>query len=228
MDYKQELLTSPESVENVTLVSADRADLGSIGTSQEGSSTGCPVQDDSKITMEDMHFWVGNSEKSQSTSGASILQPEIEEEQFSFSDLDECKPGGSSSGGSTFPDTLKVDGKEIYDENETSPENGVENSKALSESIDIERKRDISGEQMERLVESLPIMRLQNNDDMDSSPCQPLSQSFDSCSKTSKWDLREDESSSGGLDAEKVAEGSPDLKAFKHVIANPEVGKEIL
>ncbi|KFK31807.1 hypothetical protein AALP_AA6G161200 [Arabis alpina] len=221
LESKQELLTSPKSVENVTLVSADQADLVSIGTSQEGSNTGSPVRDENKITMEDTQFSVGDYEKA--TNGASILQAEIEEEQFSFSDLGECKPCGSSSGESTFPDTLKVDGKETFDEKDTSPENGVENSKSLSGPIDIERKKDVSGEEMERLVESLPIMRLQNNDDMDASPCQPLSQSFDACSKTSKWDLREEESSSGGLDAEIVAEGSPGLKAFKHVIANPEV-----
>lgn len=209
MDSNQELLSALESVENVMLGSADQADLGSIGTSQEGSSTGSPVQDENKITVEDMHFSVENFEKSQS--------PEAEEEQFSFSDLDECKPGESSSEGLSFPDTVEADGKEIYDENEISPQNGVENSKGLSEPIDIEREKDISREDTERLVESLPIMRIQNNDDMDASPSKPLSQSFDSSSKTPKWDL----------DAEKAAEGSPNLKAFKHVIANPEVGKEI-
>lgn len=214
-------------MEIVTRSSADQADLRSIGTSQEGSSTGSPVQDENKITVEDMHFSVGNLKKSQSTSGESILQPEREDEQFSFSDLDECKPSGSSSGGSSLPDTIKVDGKESYDENEISPENGVENLKSLSEPINIERKKDISTDEMEWLAGSLPIMRLHNNDDMDVSPSQPLSQSFDPSFKTSKLDLRENESSSGGLDAEKVAEGSPKLKAFKHVIANPEVGKEI-
>ncbi|XP_024013238.1 phosphatidate phosphatase PAH2 isoform X2 [Eutrema salsugineum] len=217
LDSKQEL-SAPESVGNVIL------DLGSISVSQEGSSTGSPVQDENKINMEDMHFSEEGFEKSQSTGGARILQPEIEEEQFSFSDLDECKPGGSSSGeGSSFPDTVKVDGIEICDENGISHVNGVENSRAFSVAIDIERKKEISGEEMERLVESLPIMRLHNNGDMDASTCQSLSQSFDPCSNALKWDLREDESSSGGLDAEKVSEGSPHLKAFKHVLANPEV-----
>ncbi|KAL1206408.1 Phosphatidate phosphatase PAH2 [Cardamine amara subsp. amara] len=250
VDSKEELLSAPESVEKVTLGAADQTDLWSIGTSLEGSSNGSPVQDENKITVDYMQFPEGNCEKSQSTTGASVLQPEIEEEQFSFSDLDECKPGGSSSEGlsfpdtvkadgkevydgneispenvvenSSFPDTVKVDGKDSYDENEISPVNVVENSKTLSEPIDIERE-NISREDTERLVESLPIMRIQNNDDMDASPRQPLSQSFDSSSKTSKWDLREDESSSRGLDANKAAEGSANLKAFKHVIANPEV-----
>ncbi|KAL9812940.1 Phosphatidate phosphatase PAH2 [Arabidopsis thaliana] len=223
LDSKQELLRAPESVEIATLGSADQADMGSIGTSQEGSSTGSPVQDENKITIKDMHISAGDFEKSQSASGESILQPEIEEEQFSFSDLDECKPGGNSSVGSSSSDTVKVDGKESYDETKTSPENGVDNTMALSEPINIERKKDIFTDEMERLVGSLPIMRLQNIDDMDASPSQPLSQSFDPCFNTSKLDLREDESSSGGLDAESVAESSPKLKAFKHVIANPEV-----
>uniref|UniRef100_A0A1J3FRU9 phosphatidate phosphatase n=1 Tax=Noccaea caerulescens TaxID=107243 RepID=A0A1J3FRU9_NOCCA len=225
LDFKEEVSSVLDSVEDVTLCSADQAALRSrsIDTSQEGSSSGSPVQDESKITVEDMHFSAGSLEKSQSISGASILQQEMEEEQFSFSDLDECKPGRSSSGGSSVPDTGKADGKEIHDENETSPENGVENSKVLSEPIEIERKKETSGEEMERLVESLPIMRLHSNDDIEASPCQPLSQSFDPCSSTLKWDLREDESISGVLDAENVAHGSPNLKAFKHVVANPEV-----
>ncbi|KAG7536721.1 LNS2/PITP [Arabidopsis suecica] len=225
LDSKQDLLSAPESVEIVTVGSADQADLGSIGTSQEGSSTGSPGRDENKITINDMHISAGDFEKSQSASGESILQPEIEEEQFSFSDLDEGKPGGNSSGGSSSRDTVKVDGKESYDEIETSPEKGlvVENSMTLSEPINIERKKDISTDEMERLVGSLPIMRHQNNDDMDASPSQPLSQSFDPCFNTSKLDLREDESSSGDLNAENVAEGSPKLKAFNHVIANPEV-----
>ncbi|KAG5383293.1 hypothetical protein IGI04_034763 [Brassica rapa subsp. trilocularis] len=196
-DSKQEMLSVPESVESVA---ADQVDLWSIGTSQEGSSTGSLVQDESKITTGD------DFEKSQSTS---VLQPEMKEEQFSFSDLDDCKPAESSSGGSNSPHTVKVDGKE--------------DSKVLSEAVDIERKNDVSGEEVERLVESLPIMRLHDNDDMDASPCQPMSQSFDPCSNTSKWDLREDESSSRGLDAESVAESSPNFKAFTHVIANPDV-----
>ncbi|XP_010442111.1 PREDICTED: phosphatidate phosphatase PAH2 isoform X2 [Camelina sativa] len=223
LDSKQELLGAPESVEIVTLGSADQADLQSTGTSQEGSSTGSPVQDENKRTVEDMPFSVGNLKNSQSTSGESILQTEREDEQFSFSDLDECKPGGSSSGGSSLPDSIKVDGKQSYDKNETSPENGVENSKGLSEPINIERKKDISTDEMERLVGSLPIMRLDNNDDMGDCASQPVSQSYDPCFKTSKLDLGENESTSGGLDAEKVAEGSPNLKAFKHVIANPQV-----
>ncbi|KAH0909973.1 hypothetical protein HID58_033294 [Brassica napus] len=196
-DSKQEMLSVPESVESVA---ADQVDLWSIGTSQEGSSTGSLVQDESKITTGD------DFEKSQSTS---VLQPEMKEEQFSFSDLDDCKPAESNSGGSNSPHTVKVDGKE--------------DSKVLSEAVDIERKNDVSGEEVERLVESLPIMRLHDNDDMDASPCQPMSQSFDPCSNTSKWDLREDESSSRGLDAESVAESSPNFKAFTHVIANPDV-----
>lgn len=200
------MLSVPESVENVA---ADQVDLWSIGTSQEGSSTGSLVQDESKITTGD------DFEKSQSTS---VLQPEMKEEQFSFSDLDDCKPAESSSGGSNSPHTVKVDGKEI------SPAD----SKVLSEAVDIERKNDVSGEEVERLVESLPIMRLHDNDDLDASPCQPMSQSFDPCSNTSKWDLREDESSSRGLEAESVAESSPNFKAFTHVIANPDVGKGIL
>ncbi|XP_010481936.1 PREDICTED: phosphatidate phosphatase PAH2-like isoform X2 [Camelina sativa] len=223
LDSKQELLGAPESVENVTLGSADQADLQSIGTSQEGSSTGSPVQDENKSTVEDKPFSVGNLKKSQSTSGESILQTEREDEQFSFSDLDECKPGRSSSGGSSLPDTVKVDGKESYVENKIGPENGVENSKGLSEPINIERKKDIATDEMERLVGSLPIMRLDNNDDMGDCASQPVSQSYDPCFKTSKLDLGENESSSGGLDAEKVAEGGPNLKAFKHVIANPQV-----
>ncbi|CAN7091280.1 unnamed protein product [Brassica rapa subsp. narinosa] len=200
-DSKQEMLSVPESVENVA---ADQVDLWSIGTSQEGSSTGSLVQDESKTTTGD------DFEKSQSTS---VLQPEMEEEQFSYSDLDDCKPAESSSGGSNSPHTVKVDGKEI------SPAD----SKVLSEAVDIERKNDVSGEEVERLVESLPIMRLHDNDDLDASPCQPMSQSFDPCSNTSKWDLREDESSSRGLEAESVAESSPNFKAFTHVIANPDV-----
>ncbi|KAL0748417.1 hypothetical protein Bca101_030419 [Brassica carinata] len=196
-DSKQEMLGVPESVENVA---ADQVDLWSIGTSQEGSSTGSLVQDESKTTTGD------DFEKSQSTS---ILQPEMEEEQFSFNDLDDCKPAESSSGGSNSPHTVKVD--------------GIEDSKVLSEPVDIERKNDVSGEEVERLVESLPIMRLHDNDDMDASPCQPMSQSFDPSSNTSKWDLREDESSSRGLDAESVSENSPNFKAFTHVIANPDV-----
>lgn len=196
------MLSVPESVENVA---ADQVDLWSIGTSQEGSSTGSLVQDESKTTTGE----------SQSTS---VLQPEMEEEQFSFCDLDDCKPAESCSGGSNSPHTVKVDGKEI------SPAN----SKVLSEAVDIERKNDVSGEEVERLVESLPIMRLHDSDDMDASPCQPMSQSFDPCSNTSKWDLREDVSSSRSLDAESVAESSPNIKAFTHVIANPDVGKEIL
>lgn len=195
------MLAVPESVENVA---DDQVDLWSIGTSQEGSSTGSLVQDESKTTTGE----------SQSTSAASVMQPEMEEEQFSFSDLDDCKPAESSSGGSNSPHTVKVDGKE--------------DSKVLSEAVDIERKNDVSGEEVDRLVESLPIMRLHDNDDMDASPCQPMSQSFDPSSNTSKWDLREDESSSRGLDAESVAESSPNFKAFTHVIANPDVGKGIL
>ncbi|KAG2302387.1 hypothetical protein Bca4012_060697 [Brassica carinata] len=202
-DTKQEMLSVPESVENVAL------DLWSIGTSQEGSSTGSLVQDESKIIMGD------DFENSQST--RVVLQPEMEEEQFSFSDLDDCKPAASSSGGSNSPHMVKADGKEI------SPDNGVEDSKVLSEPVEIERKNDSSGEEVERLVESLPIMRLHNNDDMDASPCKPMSQSFDPCSNTSKLDLREDEPCSRGLDAESVAESSPNLKAFTHVVANPEV-----
>ncbi|CAA7041661.1 unnamed protein product [Microthlaspi erraticum] len=219
LDAKQELLSAPESVENLILGSR------SIGNSQEGSRSGSPVQDESKTTVEDMHFSVGSLEKSESISGGGILQQEMEEEQFSFSDLDECKPGRSSSGESSVPDTVKIDGKEIHDEdeNETSLENGVEDSKVLSEPIEIEGKKETSGEEMERLVESLPIMRLHSNDDIEASPCQPLSQSFDPCSSPLKWDLREDESISGVLGEENVADGSPNLKAFKHVVANPEV-----
>ncbi|XP_023636854.1 phosphatidate phosphatase PAH2 isoform X2 [Capsella rubella] len=223
LDSKQELLGAPESVEIVTLSSVDQADLQSISSSQEGSSTGSPVQAENKITEEDMQFSVENLKESQSSSGENILHPEREEEQFSFSDFDECKLGGSSSGESSLPDTMKVNGRESHDENEISPENGGEISKGLSEPISIERKKDISTDEMERLVGSLPIMRLDSNNDMDACPSQPLSQSFDPCFKTSKLDLRENESSSGGLDAEKVADGSPNLKAFKHVIANPEV-----
>ncbi|KAJ0252534.1 Phosphatidate phosphatase PAH2 [Hirschfeldia incana] len=194
-DSKQEMLSVPESVEN----GGEQVDLWSIGTSQEGSSTGSLVQDESKDGVE----------KSETTSG--VLQPGMEEEQFSFSDLDDCKPAESSSGGSDSPHTVKVvDGKE-------------KDSKVLSEAVDIERKNDVSGGEVERLVESLPIMRLHNNDDMGGSPCQPMSQSFDPCSDTSKWDLREDESCSRGLDAESVAESSPNFKAFTHVVANPEV-----
>ncbi|KAF8049295.1 hypothetical protein N665_2246s0003 [Sinapis alba] len=201
LDSKQEMLSVPESVENNVAAS----DLWSIGTSQEGSSTGSLVHDESKLTMGDASV---------------VLQPEMEEEQFSFSDLDDCKPAESSSGGSNSPRTVKVGGKEIC------PGNGVEESKVLSEPepVKIERGNDISGEEVERLVESLPIMRLHSNDDMDdASPCKPMSQSFDPCSSTSKWDLREDESCSRGLDAESVAERSPNLKAFTHVVANPEV-----
>lgn len=192
------MLSVPESVENV----ADQMDLWSIGTSHEGSSTGSLVQDDCKVTMGDL-----------STSG--VLRPEMEEEQFSFSDdLDDCKPAESSSGGSDSPHTVKVDGKEIC----------PEDSKVLSEAVDIEKKNDVSGEEVERLVESLPIMRLHDSGDMDASPCQPMSQSFDPCSSTS----RGDESCSRGLDAESFAERSPNFKAFTHVVANPEVGKEVL
>ncbi|CAH2046671.1 unnamed protein product [Thlaspi arvense] len=222
LDSKQELLCAPESLESVAMGLADQADLGNVDTSQEGNSTSSPVHDESKTTMEDIRLSEGEFGMSLSTSGASAPQEEMEEEQFSFSDLGECKPDGSS-GGSSFPDTVKADGKDICDENETSAENGVEDSKGLSVPIDIERRKDISGEEMERLVESLPIMRLHNDDDLGATPCQPLSQSFDPCSNTSKWELREDESSSRALDTENVADGIPNLKAFKHVIANPEV-----
>ncbi|CAN8267800.1 unnamed protein product [Cochlearia groenlandica] len=212
LDSKQEMLCDSQSVGNETLSLADQA-----GTCQEGSNSGSsPVQDENKVTIEDMHFSEGNFEISQSSS---ILKPDVEEDQFSFCNLDECKPGGSSFQGSSIFDTVQVDGKEIGDESETGPENCTENSKGLSEPIDIVRRKDIFGEEMERLVESLPIMRLHNNNDLASSPCRPLSQSFDLCSIT----LKEGESSSDGLDAEKVSKGSSDLKAFKHVLANPEV-----
>lgn len=182
----------------MTLSLAEQEDLWSIGTSQEGSSSGSLVRDESKITMGDDFV------KS---------QPEMEEEQFSFTDLDDCKPAESSSGGSNSPHIVKFDGKEISPNN-----NGAGDTKVLSEPVDIERKDDISGE-VERLVESLPIMRLHSNGDMDATPCKPMSQSFDP-----KWDSREDESCSRGLDAV----SSQNVKAFTHVIANPEMGKEIL
>lgn len=205
------MLVIPESVENVPLGLAYQADTRSI---QEGSSTGSLVQDENTVTVED------DFEKTQSTNGESVYHPEVvEEEQFSFSDIGDCKSAESSSEESRSRCTVEVDGKEIYDENEISPENSVEESKVLSEPIDIERKKDISGEDVERLAESLPIMRLQNDNDIDASPCQPMSQSFDPSSNTLK-------SSSRGLDAGNVTEGSPNLKAFKHVVTNPEVGKE--
>ncbi|CAH8390769.1 unnamed protein product [Eruca vesicaria subsp. sativa] len=224
---KQEMTSVPETVEDVALSLADQVDLWSIGTSQEGSSSGSLVQDESKVTMGD------GFEKSQSP-------PEMEE-QFSFSDLDDCKPAGSSSGGSNSPHTVKVDsphtvkvgsphtvkGGSLHTVKvggeEISPDNGVEDTKVLSEPVGIERGNGISGGEVERLVESLPIMRLQSNDDVDVSSCKPMSQSFDPCSDTSKWELREDESYSRGLDAESVAESSPNLKVFTHVIANPEM-----
>ncbi|KAJ0262553.1 Phosphatidate phosphatase PAH2 [Hirschfeldia incana] len=178
----------------------------SIDPSQEGTSTESLVQDENKMTVED------GFEKTQSTNGESVFQPEVEEEQFSFSDIGDCRSAESCSEETSSRVTVKVDGREIYDESETSLANGVEDSKVLSEPIDIERKTDISGEEMERLAESLPIMRLHNSNDIDASPCQPMSQSFDPSSDTLK-------SSSRGVDAE----GSPNFKAFKHVITNPEV-----
>ncbi|KAF8107771.1 hypothetical protein N665_0117s0039 [Sinapis alba] len=202
LNSKEEMLVVPESVENLPLGLAYQADTR--------SSSGSLVQDENKMTVDD------DFEKTQSTNGESVFLPEVEEEQFSFSDIGDCKSAEGSSEESSFRHTVKVDGKEIYDENEISPENGVEDSKVLSEPIDIEGKNNISGEEMERLAESLPIMRLQNNNDIDASPCQPMSQSFDPSSNTLK-------SSSTGLYAENVAEGSPNLKAFKHVITNPEV-----
>ncbi|KAG2262133.1 hypothetical protein Bca4012_013213 [Brassica carinata] len=206
LDSKEVMLVVAESVENVPLGLATR----SIGTSHEGSSTGSLAQDENKMTLED------DFEKTRSTNGESVFQQEVEEEQFSFSDIGDGKSAESSFEESSFRRIVEVDGKEIYDENKISPENGVEDSKVLSEPIYIVRKKDISGEEVERLAESLPIMRLQNDNDIDASPCQPMSQSFDPSSNTLK-------SSSRGLDAENVAEGSPNLKAFKHVVTNPEV-----
>ncbi|XP_018484931.2 phosphatidate phosphatase PAH2-like isoform X2 [Raphanus sativus] len=165
------------------------------------SSAGSLVQDDNKMAVDD------GFEKTQSTNGESVFQPEVEEEQFSFSDIGDCKSAETCPEETSFRDTVKVD------ENEVSVENSVEDSKVLSEPIDIERKKDISGEEeMDRLAESLPIMRLHNNNDIDASPCQPMSQSFDPSSNTLK-----------GLDAENVADGRPNLQAYKHVITNPQV-----
>ncbi|CAN7102782.1 phosphatidate phosphatase PAH2 isoform X1 [Brassica rapa] len=172
LDSKQQVLGVPE-------YQADKTSL------QEGSSTGSLVQDD--------------FEKTHPTNGATVQQPE---EQFSFSDIGDCKSAETSSQESSFLHTVKL---EIYDENEISPEN---DAKVLSEPIEIERKKDNSGEEMERLAESLPIMRLHNNNDIDAGPCrQPMSQSFDPSSNTLKPSSR----------------GSPSLKAFEHVITNPEV-----
>ncbi|CAH8346908.1 unnamed protein product [Eruca vesicaria subsp. sativa] len=197
LDSKQEMLGVPESVENVYQADTRR----SIGTSQEGSSTGSLslAQDVNDMTLED------GFEKTLSANGAR----EVEEEQFSFSDIGHYKSAESSFGESSLPHTVKADGKEIYDENEISHENGLEDSKLLSEPIEIERRKDISGEEMERLAESLPIMRLQNNSDIDASSFQPMSQSFDPSSNT--------------LNAVNVSGGSTNVKAFKHVITNPEV-----
>nr|VDD08420.1 unnamed protein product [Brassica oleracea] len=200
LNSKQEMLGVPESVEGLAYQAHTR-------TSQEGSSAGSLVQDENKMSLDDDFEMT-----TQSTNGARVQQPEVEEEQFSFSDLGHCKSAETSSEESSFLHTVKVEGKEICDDNEIIPENGVEDAKVLSEPIDIERKMDISGEEMERLAESLPIMRLHNNNDIDAGPCQPMSQSFDPSSNTLK-------PSSSGLDAE----GSPSLKAFKHVLTNPDV-----
>lgn len=93
------------------------------------SSAGSLVQDDNKMAVDD------GFEKTQSTNGESVFQPEVEEEQFSFSDIGDCKSAETCPEETSFRDTVKVD------ENEVSVENSVEDSKVLSEPIDIERKK---------------------------------------------------------------------------------------
>lgn len=48
---------------------------------------------------------------------------------------------------------------------------GKEDLKVLLEVVDIERKNDVFGEEVEWLVELLSIMRFYDNDDMDVSFC---------------------------------------------------------
>ncbi|XP_010552510.1 PREDICTED: phosphatidate phosphatase PAH2-like isoform X2 [Tarenaya hassleriana] len=218
-----ETATEPQEQDTVTLCALEierelssvpeQVDSGNFGASREGNIP--RIQDESKTGTEDSHV-------------ASNPQSDVsEEEQFAFSDLDECKHDGTGSVSSASPDTVKANEKEIFETNDVAREKHMEKSKVVSNPINIHRDTEYSREEEVRRVESLPNMQLLNSS-FDTDSCQPLSHSLGSKSKTLKWGSIKDESSSENLSAgiwnefPSANEDNPDIKAFKHVIDNPE------
>ncbi|XP_010538127.1 PREDICTED: phosphatidate phosphatase PAH2-like [Tarenaya hassleriana] len=196
--------TDPQGQDTVTVCA-----LEFERTPREGNSPS--LRDENKSIEEDVHASPGNCEDCPSTSVESYPQSDIsEEEQFTFSDLDEFNHGGNGSMNSNSP-CKNV--KEIYEENDISREDPAEKSKVVSKPIDIHCNDEYSREEEEQQrVESLPNMQLRAPS-FDPDSCQPFSKSLDSKSKTLKWGFKKDEYSSESLD----------VKAFKHMLDNPEV-----
>lgn len=137
-----------------------------------------------------------------------ISQPEPEEEQFLFSDLDDFKPrevkclesisldqkekeNGVESANESFCSNIESDSspdKFVWDNLQNDGEEELrQDRKSISSNIDIPKSSKVSAQEIGFMTESLPTV-LSDFDDLDAQDLQSLlTQSLDSNSKPSNW-----------------------------------------
>lgn len=172
------------------------------------------------VGQDELKTWEEKSDSQELPSEFSVIeeievsQPEPEEEQFLFSDLDDFEVGevkcpesisldqmdkenGVESANESFCSNIESDSspdKFVWDNLQNDDEEELrQDRKSISSNIDIPKSSKVSAQEVGFMTESLPTV-LSDFDDLDAQDLQSLlTQSLDSNSKPSKWLLiRED------------------------------------